>query len=229
MFNKIIITIDGPAGSGKSTSAKKIAQKLGLTYLDTGAMYRAITYLAIKNNVISNETKIIEIAETTELDLEFRDGTTYVKANGEDLTSNIRSFEVNSKVSDVSRIPAVRTALVKKQQEIGNNHGVIAEGRDTGTVVFPNADVKIFLVADLDERANRRLKEFNETAENISLTQIKENLSKRDYIDSNREVSPLLKADDAIEIDTSDITIEQQVNIILKKIEERTKKNLSNY
>jgi len=221
MSNRIIITIDGPAGSGKSTSAKRVAQKLGLTYLDTGAMYRAITYLAIKNNVIDQENKIIEIAENAALDLDFRDGTTHVTLNGEDITLAIRSFDVNSKVSDVSKIPGVRTALVKKQQEIGKNNAVIAEGRDTGTVVFPDADVKIFLVANLEERANRRLKEFDATGEKLSFDQIKENISKRDYIDSNRQVSPLLKAADAIEIDTSDITIDEQVDIILEKIKEK--------
>lgn len=222
MSKKIVITIDGPAGSGKSTSAKRVAEKLGLTYLDTGAMYRAITYLALKNNVINQENKIIEIAEKTKLDLDFRNGVTYVTADGQDVTTEIRSFEVNSNVSEVSKIPGVRTALVKKQQEIGRNNAVIAEGRDTGTVVFPDADVKIFLVANLDERTNRRMKEFAETGKDISFDQIKENLSKRDYIDSNREVSPLTKAENAVEIDTSNITIDEQVNLILDKIKERT-------
>lgn len=218
MAKNIIITIDGPAGSGKSTSAKLVAQNLGFTYLDTGAMYRAITYLALKQNIIKDEPSVTELAEKAYLELKFVNGRTEVILNGEDVTEAIRSYEVNSNVSEVSRIPGVRTALVKKQQEIGKNTSIVAEGRDTGTVVFPNADVKIFLTAALSQRAERRLKEFREKGENISLGDIEDNIRKRDLIDSSREVSPLTKAKDAIEIDTSCITIEEEVQLILNTV-----------
>ena len=218
MDKNVIITIDGPAGSGKSTSAKLVARKLGFTYLDTGAMYRAITYLALTGNCIENEELIVELAEKAEINLQTVNGKTEVYINNQDVTDLIRNFEVNSKVSDVSKIPGVRTALVKLQQQFGNNTNIVAEGRDTGTVVFPKADVKIFLIASIEERSKRRLKEFHEKGENISINEISNNLATRDKIDSTREVSPLVKAADAFEIDTTNITIEEQVNLILEKV-----------
>lgn len=214
----MIITIDGPAGSGKSTSAKLIARRLGFTYLDTGAMYRAITYLALKNNALNDLNEIIRLSENAKIDLSFVDGITKVTLNGEDVTSEIRSLEVNSNVSEISAIPEVRKALVRMQQAIGDNNNIVAEGRDTGTTVFPKADVKIFLIASLVERAKRRLKEFQEKGEDVSFQEIELNLNKRDKIDSQRAVSPLKKASDAIEIDTSNITIDEQVELILDKI-----------
>lgn len=222
MSKKMIITIDGPAGSGKSTSAKLVARKLGFTYLDTGAMYRAITFLALKNNTME-EPEIAKLAENAKISLGFEDGQTSVKLNDENVTEEIRTFTVNSNVSEVSVIPAVRTALVRMQREIGQNSNIVAEGRDTGTTVFPDADVKIFLVASLRERARRRLKEFQEKGENVTLEEIEFNLNKRDDIDSHRAVSPLAKAEDAIEIDTSNLTIEQQVDQILEKVAEAAK------
>ncbi|MCU7495205.1 MAG: (d)CMP kinase [Ignavibacteria bacterium] len=224
MAKNIIITIDGPAGSGKSTSAKLVAKSLGFTYLDTGAMYRAITYLALKQNIIKDEPSVVELAERARLELKFVDGKTEVFLNGEDVTEAIRSYEVNSNVSEVSRIPGVRTALVRKQQEIGSNTSIVAEGRDTGTVVFPDADVKIFLTASISQRAQRRLREFQEKGENLSLGEIEGNIRKRDQIDSSREVSPLKKAQDAVEIDTSSITIEEEVELILNKVKESINK-----
>lgn len=222
MSKKMIITIDGPAGSGKSTSAKLVARKLGFTYLDTGAMYRAITFLALKNNTME-EPEIAKLAENAKISLGFVDGQTSVILNDENVTEEIRTFTVNSNVSEVSVIPAVRTALVRMQREIGQNSNIVAEGRDTGTTVFPDADVKIFLVASLRERARRRLKEFQEKGENVTLEEIEFNLNKRDDIDSHRAVSPLAKAEDAIEIDTSNLTIEQQVDLILEKVAEAAK------
>ncbi|MDP4172880.1 MAG: (d)CMP kinase [Bacteroidota bacterium] len=219
----MIITIDGPAGSGKSTSAKLIARRLGFTYLDTGAMYRAITYLALKNNALNDLNEIIRLSENSKIDLSFIDGITKVTLNGEDVTSEIRSLEVNSNVSEVSAIPEVRKALVHMQQAIGDNNNIVAEGRDTGTTVFPKADVKIFLIASLVERAKRRLREFQEKGEDVSFQEIELNLSKRDKIDSQRVVSPLKKASDAIEIDTSNISIDEQVELILDKISEIAK------
>lgn len=218
MDKNVIITIDGPAGSGKSTSAKLVAKRLGYTYLDTGAMYRAITYLALTGNCIENEESIVKIAEEAEINLQTIDGKTEVFINNKDVTDLIRTFEVNSKVSDVSKIPGVRKALVRMQQQFGKNTNIVAEGRDTGTVVFPNADVKIFLIASIEERAKRRLKEFHDKGENLSINEISDNLATRDKIDSTREVSPLVKAADAFEIDTTNITIEEQVNLILEKV-----------
>lgn len=223
----LIIAIDGPAGSGKSTTAKRIAEKLNYLYIDTGAMYRAVTFLAIKNNVLYDDEAIISIARDSEIQLNFMDGMTYVSINGIDITKDIRSTEVNSHVSLVSKIEGVRKALVQKQQDMGSvSDGVIMEGRDIGTVVFPEADVKIFLTCLIDERAARRSKEFEETGNSVPISEIKKNLSLRDNIDSTREISPLKKAADAIEVDTSNLTIDSQVNIIIDHIKKAVKKKI---
>jgi CMP/dCMP kinase len=217
MSNKFIIAIDGPAGSGKSTSAKMVARKLGYLYIDTGAMYRAITYLALKNNKIDDIEAVTELARNVNIELNFVDGKTYVKADGSDITEEIRTMEVNSNVSPVSRIAEVRKALVLKQQLMGrNNGGVVMEGRDISTVVFPDADVKIFLTADINRRAERRLKEYADKGIILSIEEIKNNLQERDKIDSTREVSPLRKAEDAYVVDTSSVTIDEQVEIIIQ-------------
>lgn len=219
MSKNLVIAIDGPAGSGKSTTAQLVAQKLGFVYIDTGAMYRAITHLAIRNNALGNNDKIIELATNSDIDLKFENGVTSISINGEDLTDKIRRLDVNENVSDVSKIEEVRKILVRKQREIGSKTtSVVMEGRDIATVVFPNADVKIFLTATIDERAKRRAKEYAENGTEILVTDIKENLKTRDQIDSNREISPLVKAEDAIVVDTSYVTIEEQVNIILQEV-----------
>ncbi len=225
MLKRLIVAIDGPAGSGKSTSAKLIAKKLGFLYIDTGAMYRAITYLAIENNVLQNNDAIIQLAKNAGLDLEFNNGETHVYTNGKEITDKIRTREVNSKVSDISKIEGVRKALVDRQRELAEkNNGIVMEGRDIGTVVFPNADVKIFLTASIDERASRRTKEYEEKGVHISLEEIKSNIEQRDKIDSTRDVSPLVKALDAIEVDTSNISIQEQVDIILRVIQQKVNK-----
>lgn len=182
-------------------------------------MYRAITHLAIRNNALGNNDKIIELATNSDIDLKFENGVTSISINGEDLTDKIRRLDVNENVSDVSKIEEVRKILVRKQREIGSKAtSVVMEGRDIATVVFPNADVKIFLTATIDERAKRRAKEYAENGTEILVTDIKENLKTRDQIDSNREISPLVKAEDAIVVDTSYVTIEEQVNIILQEV-----------
>ena len=216
MSKNLIIAIDGPAGSGKSTTAKIVAQKLGYLYIDTGAMYRAITFLAIRDKILDNQEKIIELAKSCKIELNFTNGKTSIKVNDEDLTDEIRSVDVNKNVSDVSKIENVRKVLVKKQREIGvSGPGIVMEGRDITTVVFPDADVKIFLTATLDERAIRRAKEYAENGTKIPVENIRENLHRRDTIDSNRKVSPLRKVEDAVVVDTSYVTIDEQVKIIL--------------
>jgi cytidylate kinase len=219
MSKKLIVAIDGPAGSGKSTSAKLIAQKLGYLYIDTGAMYRAITFVAINQNIMEDTEAIVKTAENSDIKLKYINGTTQVFVNGIDITEDIRTHELNDKVSTVSKIAGVRKALVKKQQMMKNEGaGIVMEGRDIGTVVFPDADVKIFLTAALDERASRRAKEYERKGKGVSVHKIKSNLSMRDAIDSTRESNPLIKADDAIEVDSSKISIEEQVEIIFKQV-----------
>ena len=229
MSKKLIVAIDGPAGSGKSTTAKLVAQRLGYLYVDSGAMYRAITFLAIRNNVLNNSEEIKKLAEDTDIRLNYVDGETYVFTNGEDITKDIRSVEVNENVSLVSKFDGVRKALVDKQKQMGNlNCGIVMEGRDITTVVFPKADVKIFLTASIEQRAKRRLKEFSEKGINVEINDIQQNISLRDKLDTTRELSPLVKSEDAVEIDTSKITIEEQVEKILSIVKETVDKGKSN-
>lgn len=222
MSQNFIIAIDGPAGSGKSTSAKLVARKLGFLYIDTGAMYRAVTFMAIKKGIIEDIEAVSQLARLINIELNFVNGKTYVKADGTDITEEIRTVEVNSRVSDVSKIGDVRKALVEKQQVIGRSgNGVVMEGRDITTVVFPDADVKIFLTADIEKRSQRRLKEYSDNGTDLNIDDVKDNLIKRDRTDSTRSVSPLKKAEDAVEVDTSDVTIDQQVAIILNIIKDK--------
>lgn len=224
MHKFIIIAIDGPAASGKSTLAKYLADKLDFLYVDTGAMYRAITYFAIENNIIDDEEAVIKAARNIDLSLNYRNGITNVFINGNDVTSEIRTPRVNAKVSDISRIKKVRVELVKLQRKFGDNNNLIVEGRDTTTVVFPNADLKIFLTADVSERARRRHLEFKEKGIQLELKEVEKSISNRDRIDSSRKVSPLKKADDAIEVDTTNLTIEQEIDRIIKRVQELTEK-----
>lgn len=219
MSKNLIVAIDGPAGSGKSTSAKLVAQKLGYVYIDSGAMYRAITYLALKKKILDNEKAISELANNSDIHLEYIDGETRVKIDGKDITEELRAIDVNQNVSEVSRIEEVRKALVKKQKVMGNqDRGLVMEGRDITTVVFPNADVKIFLTASIEQRAKRRAEEYEKKGISVSLDEIKKNIIERDKIDSTRKLSPLKKAPDAIEIDTSKVSIEEQVDLILEQV-----------
>lgn len=218
----MIIAIDGPAGSGKSTTAKIVANKLGFIYIDTGAMYRAVTYYALKNNLLEDKNQLIKKIKELKIDLSFNNNLTKVFLNDEDITDYLRTKEVNDYVSEISKIPEIRIELVEKQRHFAENNNVVMEGRDIGTVVFPDADIKFFLVASIEERTKRRAKEFINKGENISFKQIEENLKQRDEIDSTRELSPLVKAQDAIEIDTTNLTIDGQVNLILKEIEKKS-------
>lgn len=220
MSKKIVVAIDGPAGSGKSTIAKALAQKLGFVYLDTGAMYRAITYLAISKSIVDEISKVIELTKNIDLRLSFENGVTRVFVDEIEITDKIRTPEINAKVSDISRIPEIRQEMVSIQRSLGKKGNLIAEGRDTTTVVFPEADLKIFLTATLEERAKRRFLEYQEKGQQTDLEDVKKSIENRDYIDSHREVSPLKKAEDAFEIDTTNMTVGSEQEIILKKIEE---------
>ena len=219
MSKGLIIAIDGPAGSGKSTSAKLIAKKLGYLYIDTGAMYRAITLLAFENGAIKDEAKIIELARKSKIELKYNNEELVVMLNDRDISKEIRSSNVNANVSDVSKISAVRKLLVEKQREMGEgDQGIVMEGRDIGTVVFPKADVKIFLTASISTRADRRVKEYFENGTKVTVEDVKNNLSSRDKIDSSRSDSPLIKAPDAVAIDTTSVTIDEQVNLIIEQV-----------
>lgn len=225
-MRKIIIAIDGPAGSGKSTTARLVAQRLGYTYIDTGAMYRALTLKVIQSGIDPNdENEIAKLAENTRIELFYRNGDLKVLLDGEDVTEKIRSPQVTSLVSLVSAHPKVRETMVKKQRELGKNGGVVMDGRDIGTVVFPEADLKIFMKADVKERARRRQKEMESQGFYVELDELIKEIEERDKFDSTREVAPLKKAKDAIEIDTTNLTIEEQVEIVLKKAYEIINQN----
>ncbi|CUU05025.1 cytidylate kinase [Candidatus Kryptobacter tengchongensis] len=225
-MKKIIIAIDGPAGSGKSTTARLVAQKLGYIYIDTGAMYRALTLKVIELGIDPNdESSIIKIAENTKIELLYENGNLKVILDGKDVSEKIRSPEVTSLVSIVSAHPKLRDIMVKKQRELGRNGGVVMDGRDIGTVVFPDADLKIFMTADVRERAKRRQKELKAQGFDVEIEKLIKEIEERDKFDSTREIGPLKKADDAIEIDTTNLTIDEQVEIVLKKAYELINQN----
>ena len=222
-MNKIVIAIDGYSGCGKSSTAKAVAKDLGYTYIDTGAMYRAAT-LHFLNNYLSGENPI-DIAKglkTMEISFHLNPETqlqeTYL--NGLHVDDEIRTMRVSNKVSEIAAIPAIRKELVAQQQRLAKKKGVVMDGRDVGSVVFPDAELKIFMTADLKTRAERRQAELLEKGEMVPLEEIKENLSSRDQIDSTREVGPLIKVADAIEVDTSNITFAEQVAQIVQKARE---------
>ena len=214
-MKNLVIAVDGPAGAGKSTIAKLIADKLNINYIDTGAMYRAITYKCLQNNIdINNEEDVINIAK--QCDIDFKDNNIYL--NGEILKDEIRTMEVSNNVSNVAKIKEVRYLMVDIQRNIGKMSSVILDGRDIGSYVFPNADYKFFLVATPEERGNRRYKELINKGYDVNLEEIIKDIIKRDEIDSNREFAPLVKAEDAIEIDTTGKNIDEVVNSVLSKI-----------
>lgn len=222
-MSKIIIAIDGPAGSGKSTLAKMVADRLGFTYLDTGAMYRAITYLAITNGIVDDEEEVSKFVLGLDVALNYENSTTRVYVNGEEVTDFIRTPEVNGKVSEIARMPAVRSELVRMQRKMGEIGNIVAEGRDQTTIVFPEADLKIYLVADVDIRAERRYNEYVEKGINLDIEDVRENLKMRDKIDSNRKVGPLKKAENAIEVDTSKLTVDEEFEILIENIKKKIK------
>lgn len=211
----MIVTIDGPAGSGKSTTASALARRLGLRYLDTGAMYRAVTYAAIRRGVDPDDSEAVSaVARSIDLEVRTVDGDPVLFLDGENVEKAIRSPDVSNAVSPVSRHRGVRREMVRLQRSTALEGGVVAEGRDTGSVVFPHAHVKIFLIADIGARAARRRGQLNAMGIDQGIEEIKENISMRDTIDSNREHSPLVRPAGAIIVDTSPLTIEQQVSVI---------------
>lgn len=213
----MIIAIDGPAGAGKSTIAKKVADSLGYVYIDTGAMYRAFTYELLTSSIsLSDIEEITKVLEKT--DIEFKNNEIFL--NNLNVTNEIRSKNVTANVSAVSAIPQVREKLVNLQRKIASESNSILDGRDIGTVVFPNAELKIFLTASVKIRALRRYNELIAKDKNIDINEIEAEIEKRDKLDSSRETSPLIKAADAIEIDTSDLSIDEVANTILKLAEE---------
>lgn len=214
-----IVAIDGPAGSGKSTTSKLIAARLGYMYLDTGAMYRSLTYFAIKNNIaFSDEETLAKLAHILPIKFKTSADVNRVFLNGKDVTDEIRLPEVTKNASEVAAHKAVREAMVKKQQEYGKEGSIVAEGRDTTTVVFPNADVKIYLNASVEQRAQRRLLDLMKVGVTTTLQELQEEIKNRDHKDSSREHSPLMKSKDAILVDTTNMTLEGQVDYIVNLI-----------
>lgn len=214
MEKKIIIAIDGPAGSGKSTTAKLTAERLEYLYIDTGAMYRAVTYAWLKEKKEMNEKVLCELVNKVSIELKPSKNGQKTYLDGDDVTDVIRSPEVTRNVSPVSAVGCVREAMVKQQRSMGKNGGVVMDGRDIGTVVFQNAELKVFLKASIQERAKRRAKELIEKGLDVSIEQIKNEIKERDNYDSTREISPLCIADDAVEIDNSNLTIDEQTTIV---------------
>ncbi|MFL2094752.1 (d)CMP kinase [Marinilactibacillus psychrotolerans] len=219
---QLIIAIDGPASSGKSTVAKRIADQLNLIYVDSGAMYRTITYVAIKEHIdLTDEKKIVNALERVSIEFERTEEGQSVFCNNKEVTDDIRQNDVTNAVSIVAAHPLVREVLVDRQRKIAMKQNVIMDGRDIGTVVLPDASVKIFLVASVDERAERRYKENRQKGIKSDLTKLKQEISERDYKDSTRKVSPLRKADDAFEIDTTALSIDEVAEQIKKNIFEK--------
>lgn len=226
MSKKIIITIDGWSSCGKSTLAKQLAKKLGYLYVDSGAMYRAITLYFLRNNIDLDEKKEIKEA-LKQINLEFvvndKSRLSEMHLNGENVEYVIRDLLVAEKVSDVAALKEVREFAVAQQQKMGAKKGIVMDGRDIGTTVFPNAELKIFMTADIAVRVERRFKELFEKNPNITIEEVKNNLEMRDYIDSNREVSPLRKAADARVLDNTQLTEKQQFDTAMDWVHERVK------
>jgi cytidylate kinase len=227
-MKKITIAIDGFSSCGKSTMAKMLAKEVGYIYVDTGAMYRAVTLFAMRNGMIApngevNRDELKQKMQTLRVEFKLNEQTgraeTYL--NGENVENEIRGMEVSSHVSVIAAIDFVRTALVEQQQRMGRDKGIVMDGRDIGTVVFPDAELKVFVTASAEIRAQRRFDELKGKGVEANFDEILNNVQQRDYIDSHREVSPLRKADDAIELDNGELTIAQQLQWLVERFEER--------
>ncbi|MFP2996702.1 (d)CMP kinase [Spongiivirga sp. MCCC 1A20706] len=217
----VIVAIDGYSSTGKSTLAKRLAAALDYIYVDTGAMYRAVTYAAMKNDIITDghidRDALKSLLGSIKLSFELnkKTGNADIFLNGENVEVPVRTLEVSVHVSNIAAISAVRKKLVQQQQEMGENKGIVMDGRDIGTVVFPKAEVKFFLTASPEKRALRRYKELQDKGEKVSYDDVLKNVQNRDYIDSHREDSPLKKADTAVEIDNSDMGLDEQLERML--------------
>lgn len=218
----IKIALDGPSGAGKSTIAKELAARLGFTYIDTGAMYRAVGLFAMRNGVDTlSEKGVADILTQAEIDLRYESGVQHIFLNGEDVSEEIRKPEMSIAASNVGKHGAVRSMLVNMQRALAEKYDVIMDGRDIGTVVFPDADVKIFVTAAVEVRAMRRYKELLEKGENQSYEEVLADMKLRDHNDSTRKISPLKRAEDAVLADTSDMTFDESVEFIYNTIKER--------
>ncbi len=220
MMRRLSIAIDGPAGAGKSSVSKILANRLGYAYLDTGAMYRAVTYEVLCRK-LSDEKEIVALAQGMDMVVKPEADAMHVFVNGKDVTGYIRTPEVSARVSAVSAIAGVRTAMVDIQRKQAEAGGIVLDGRDIGTTVLPKADVKIFLTASAHTRAIRRFKEMKETNPDMTLEQIEADIEKRDWQDSHREVSPLVQAEDAILLDNGDMTLEETAEAIINICKEK--------
>lgn len=224
---KIIIAIDGYSSSGKSTFAREIAARLGYIFIDTGSMYRAVTLYALDNGAVVDgvldEQQLAAMLDDIKIGFCFNSerGASDVYVNGENVERRIRSIEVSDMVSEVSSVPQVREKLVAIQQELGRDRGVVMDGRDIGTVVFPDAELKIFLTADPAVRAKRRYDELAAKGENITYEDIERNVRERDKADETREISPLCKADDAVILDNSSMTLTEQMDWVMSRVNEK--------
>ena len=226
-MKKITIAIDGFSSTGKSTLAKQLAATLGYVYVDTGAMYRAVAYFAMQHNLVS-ETHLDKaglVAQLPNINLRFQFnpnlGFAEMYLNNENIETSIRTIEVSRMVSKVAEISEVRTKLVEQQQAMGKDKGIVMDGRDIGTVVFPDAELKLFMTASSKTRAQRRFDELVEKGQHITFEDVLQNVEERDYIDTHREDSPLVKADDAIEIDNSSLSKKEQFEIVLQLVKEK--------
>ena len=220
-MKKIVIAIDGHSSCGKSTTAKLVAKELGYAYVDTGAMYRAVTLYFLENYIdLTNQKKINQALHDIHVTFERNSRTqrNEVFLNGLNVEDEIRKMYISDKVSEVSVIPEVRHCMVRQQQRMGKKRGVVMDGRDIGTAVFPDAEVKVFMTADVYTRAKRRQQELLEKGELVPIDDIVQNLQKRDLIDSTRKESPLLQADDAEVLDTTHITIDEQVDFVMNQV-----------
>ncbi|HHT7128683.1 TPA: (d)CMP kinase [Bacillus cereus] len=216
MDKRISIAIDGPAAAGKSTVAKVVAKELSYVYIDTGAMYRMLTYAALEQKVdIENEEQLMEVVKNVNIEFQQGENTQLVFLNGQDVSEVIRTPDVTNRVSIVAKHRLVREEMVRRQQELAKKGGVVMDGRDIGTHVLPDAEVKIFMLASVEERAERRHLENLNKGFDSNLEQLKEEIAQRDKLDSEREVSPLKKADDALELDTTSLSIEEVVQKIM--------------
>lgn len=225
-MKKIIIAIDGFSSTGKSTLAKQLANHLGYVFVDTGAMYRAITWYAIQKKYITlegvNKELLIENVPSILLYFEFNEqlGFAEMYLNNQNVEKEIRTIEVSNFVSKIAEISEVRAKLVEQQQEMGKNKGIVMDGRDIGTVVFPDAELKIFMTASAETRAQRRFDELSQKGDAVTYEEVLKNVQERDYIDTHREDSPLVIAEDAIEIDNSYLSREEQFQLVLELVEE---------